>query len=556
MKEEKGFAFMKLHKWLLVIFFAFLSILPRLFYLDIPFERDEGTYANISDVIDMGGLPYRDAFDNKPPGIYYLYNLSFKSFGHSVSSPRLLAALFVMTSCILSFFFVYKVTNNYLAGIFSMVLWGIVSSSPAYQGFNSNTEIFIIPFLIGGSLLLLKDEPMPITYFIAGIIFGSAFMIKQSMVPIAFAAFLCSIFRHFRTPHRFISSSFCFVFGFFLPLFLFILYFILKEGYSDFLACAFGYNLGYFSDPSIRDMNRLVSVMPRIFRSDYITWTVGPAGIIVFVALAKKSYYIKFFLSLLAGALLSVATGKAFYPHYFLFLIPFMAMGLGLGAAQLLDRNFKKACYILVLTVLLVSVIVSIKYLRMSPEDIFEMSYGGVMPFHQSISISNYLKSQTNKDSTVYIIGSEPQILFYSGLKSPGRFFYFYPLMVQTKYKDTYREEAIITLRNNMPDYLILVNNPTSHLISNPDPFLIALSRLFFSKYELLAISNPKSDKIIVDRDFFYKAGVMTNIRNILIFRRAKEPSLKERLDFSSLFEAYLQAATERSRIEGYLSSP
>ena len=76
---------MNMNKRLLVVFFAFLSIVPRLFYINIPFERDEGMYACVSDVIDRGGLPYRDAFDNKPPGIHYLYNISFKIFGHAVS---------------------------------------------------------------------------------------------------------------------------------------------------------------------------------------------------------------------------------------------------------------------------------------------------------------------------------------------------------------------------------------------------------------------------------------------------------------------------------------
>lgn len=548
---------MKLHKWLLVIFFSFLSILPRLFYLDIPFERDEGAYAYISDVIDKGGVPYKDAFDNKTPGIYYLYNLSFKVFGHSVGSPRLLAALFVMVSCIFSFLFVYKITVNYLAGVFSMALWGIASSSPAYQGFNSNTEIFIVPFLIGGSLLLLKDEPLPLTYLTAGLVFGSAFMIKQSVAPIALAAFLCSIFRYFKAFQKVVLSSFCYILGFLLPLAAFVIYFTLKEGYHELWVGAFGYNFIYLSGPSsIKDMNRFVSIMQRIIRIDYITWAAGTAGIVAFVALAKKNYHKKFFLSLLAGAIATVGIGKAFYPHYFLFIIPFMAIGVGLGAAQLLKRGIKKVSYCLFLSVFFITLIMNIKYLRMPPKDILEVSYGGIMPFYQSVSIGNYLKSQTNSiSSTVYIIGSEAQILFYAGLKSPVRFFYFYPLVMPTMFRDSFREETLSALRNNMPDYLILVNNPTSHLIASADPFLISLSQLFY-QYKLVAVSNSESGKIIHNIDSLDNTWLIRDIGNVLIFSRTEESASNDHLDFGPLFESHLQAASVRSMMERYLSSP
>lgn len=115
----------------MIVILALLSVAPRLFYLEVPFERDEGAYAYISNVIDKGGLPYLDAFDNKPPGIYYLYNLSMNIFGNAISSPRLMAAVFVVFACVLTFILVFRLTSSNFAGILSMTFLGIASSSPA-----------------------------------------------------------------------------------------------------------------------------------------------------------------------------------------------------------------------------------------------------------------------------------------------------------------------------------------------------------------------------------------------------------------------------------------
>ena len=39
----------------------------RAAYLDVPLERDEGEYAYIAQRALLGEVPYRDAFDQKPP---------------------------------------------------------------------------------------------------------------------------------------------------------------------------------------------------------------------------------------------------------------------------------------------------------------------------------------------------------------------------------------------------------------------------------------------------------------------------------------------------------
>jgi hypothetical protein len=70
-----------------VVAFASLSILLY------SFGRDQGIYAVVADTILKGGMPYRDAWDFKPPGIFLVYTLAQGLFGKSMLSIRLLEVI-------------------------------------------------------------------------------------------------------------------------------------------------------------------------------------------------------------------------------------------------------------------------------------------------------------------------------------------------------------------------------------------------------------------------------------------------------------------------------
>ena len=71
----------------LVVAFASLSILL------FSFGRDQGIYGLVADTILKGGMPYRDAWDFKPPGIFLAYTLAQGLFGKSMLSIRLLEVI-------------------------------------------------------------------------------------------------------------------------------------------------------------------------------------------------------------------------------------------------------------------------------------------------------------------------------------------------------------------------------------------------------------------------------------------------------------------------------
>ena len=72
-----------------------LAALPTLLY---PLTRDQGAYAYIADLMMQGGVPYRDAWDLKPPAVYFVYWLAFALFGRSEFAVRLLDVLYTLLS--------------------------------------------------------------------------------------------------------------------------------------------------------------------------------------------------------------------------------------------------------------------------------------------------------------------------------------------------------------------------------------------------------------------------------------------------------------------------
>ena len=67
--------------------------------LKFHFAWDHGIYATIGDTLLRGGMAYRDAWEFRPPGIFYVYQAAFALLGRSEGSLRALELLGVAATC-------------------------------------------------------------------------------------------------------------------------------------------------------------------------------------------------------------------------------------------------------------------------------------------------------------------------------------------------------------------------------------------------------------------------------------------------------------------------
>ena len=88
----------------------------------------------------------------------------------------------------------------------------------------------------------------------------------------------------------------------------------------------------------------------------------------------------------------------------------------------------------------------------------------GLNPFPESLEIARYIESRSTESDRIVVIGSEPQIYFYSGRRSATGFIYTYPLMEAQSRALEMQKDMIREIEENQTDYLVYVNTSTSWL--------------------------------------------------------------------------------------------
>jgi hypothetical protein len=127
------------------------------------FDPDEYEHLHFGWMVMKGYLPYRDFFENHPPGLWYLLAPLAALFDES--SAYLFGSRIVM--CLLTlaiFFMVYKLTftgQGYAVPLLSMVLLG-VEVSFAWRTLEVRPDqVVILSWLLGAWLLVRSPEPIP-----------------------------------------------------------------------------------------------------------------------------------------------------------------------------------------------------------------------------------------------------------------------------------------------------------------------------------------------------------------------------------------------------------
>ena len=157
----------------------------------------------------------------------------------------------------------------------------------------------------------------------------------------------------------------------------------------------------------------------------------------------------------------------------------------------------------------------------MEPEEASISTYGS-NPFPESLEIARFIADNTNESDQIAVIGSEPQIYFYSKRHSATGYIYTYALMELHPYALTMQKEMISEIESAKPKYLIFVNIQASWLVKKDSERLISRWFKDYSRnhYELAGIVDIDLDGTTYrwDRDVI---GYRVQSRSSLsIFRR------------------------------------
>lgn len=185
-------------------------------------------------------------------------------------------------------------------------------------------------------------------------------------------------------------------------------------------------------------------------------------------------------LALLLFSSCALCPGFHFRPHYFVLVLPAVALLIGIGIDRLSDLDITgRVSGARFLPLFLLGVGLGLPlfqerqvFFRASPLEACRIIYGA-NPFPESIRIAEYLRDHTNLFDTIAVLGSEPQIYFYSHRHSATGYIYTYGLVERQPYALRMQHEMIDEISRASPKYIVFVSLDGSWLKASGSEGLI-----------------------------------------------------------------------------------
>jgi len=463
--------------WLAWVLILGVYIACRFHIIDMPLERDEGMFGYIGQLINDGGMPYRDAIDHKPPLVYFIYAFALRLVPPTAPRIHLFLQLYNFITLMALFFFAKTYARSTAAGLWTAFCFGVFSSSPFIQGYTASTEMFM---LLPVSLSLLfavqaAGSGRTVLYVLSGISGAVACMTKHTGVFIEFFIVLYMTAAVVRAPGslyiRLKSLGRClllWLLGFAGVLLVIAGFFYYRGVLQECIYWGFTFNVYYGTGETLfENLPRFLRVIGSLAAGNPAL--IGTGVLFGVICLVKRDHRGAFLLGFLACSVLAALPGFA-YKHYFAQLVPAVALAGGSGFSAFVDAfpDIKKRIVAVAVCAAAVAgipwAVHSDYYFFSSPAEL-SRKYFGPNPFPEAVDAARFIAGRTDVQDTIFIFGSEAEILFYAQRKSATPFVLLYPLTRERypNYKQ-YQEKAWQDIQQADPKYILIVQVPQSVL--------------------------------------------------------------------------------------------
>ncbi len=472
----------------------------------VPLERDEGEYAYLGKLITEGVPPYISAYNMKLPGTYFMYGLIMTLFGKSIIGIHI--GVTIMNAFTMFFFFLgfRKILNPSIA-LFASSVYGLISLSPTTLGFAAHATHFVSFFVSLGVFFLARfyENPKGKFALLTGLMFGMSFLMKQQAVfLILFGGVGILLPFVLKKPIQIKTSvikGLIYSAGVIAPYLLTVIILAAFGAFDKFWFWTVEYASKYASGVSFDTGKQLfASSFKPMWQEFTILWILFFAGIILtFISgLSLKQKIVA--LSFALFAFLTICPGFYFRQHYFISFLPAVGLlgGISLYYFQSVLSRYAKINFaaILPVAVFAIAAITAFSqkkeyYFKAEPDVISRTVYG-TNPFPESVEISKYIENNSQPGDKVAVLGSEPQIYFYSNRASATGYIYTYGLMEIHDYNKRMQEEMIAEIEKNSPKFLVFCNVATSWLSRPESPKLIFdwFNKYILKGYELTGVAD------------------------------------------------------------------
>jgi 4-amino-4-deoxy-L-arabinose transferase-like glycosyltransferase len=336
---------------LAVLGIVVLTIAIRLPALVYPRPIDsEAMYSVVANEIVDGGRPYADAVERKPPLLFWTYAGIFEVAGEFNWKALHFVALLWTLCAMAGLYVIGRDLFNRNTGLIAALFYSLFQPWWTWKNLSFDSEMLMnLPIILAWAIAFRRSSsPLRPELFPAGALLGAAFLLKQpaaiSAVPLGIYLLLPS-YRASRgfTPTNSIIQATILTLGFFAALGL-VSIVLWKQG---ILHDAFYWTIADHDVPHVFWQKGIVNTLiffaaclPLLFgaimawRDKSEIWTGK---------MAERTAL----LGLLAASAIGAAAGARFYPHYYVQLIPPLALLAASYYARLWSRTIQPPHWLL-----------------------------------------------------------------------------------------------------------------------------------------------------------------------------------------------------------------
>ena len=508
-----------LHRWsvlaaltLILGFAAFVRI--RL--IDLPLERDEGEYAYAGQLMLQGIPPYQLAYNMKLPGTYAAYAAVMAVFGESTRGIHLGLILVNSITSVLLYFLGRRLFGP-ICGVVAAACFALLSLSYSVLGLAAHATHFVTIFGIAGSLLLLRtiEKRNAWLCFWSGFLFGLAFLMKQQGVFFGvFGGIVLlrqELIRRPREVRRLWLRTASFSTGMLLPFALTCIAVAAAGVFLRFWFWTFSYARQYAATtPLAHGWLNFTSRLWMIFLSMPALYLLAGLGLLLLCWQRKDRDKSFCAIALLLASFATTCPGLYFRHHYFIPVLPALAICAG-AAIQILSDEIRRRHGQTMALIIPIGLFVfatgdavyrhRVPFFEAGADEAARKIYLD-NPFPEAREIARYIREHSGPASRIAVLGSEPEIYFYSQRHSATGYIYTYPLLEPHPYALNMQQEMIAEIEANKPEFVVFVNVPSSWL---PRPNSSSFIFDWFEKYADTNLHRVGLVDIFTDQPSVYR---------------------------------------------------
>lgn len=463
------------------------TALIRLRLLSFPLERDEGEYAYMGQLLLQGIVPYGESVSMKWPGTYLIYAAIMVVFGQTTAGIHAGLVVTSLAASLLLFLLGRRIAGT-VCGSASAAACSALSIGTPTLGLAAHATHFVVVCALGGFVLLTGRRPTaPWRLLASGLLFGFACVVKQTGAVFGVLAVIWiawqSVVRERAGLRRTWARLAALVGGALLPLAITGLWLWGAGVWANFWFWTVVYSRTYASLVTFAEgMDSLGLMATNLFLAAPVLWVGAALGLAVILRWHATREWRGFTVGMLVLSFAGVSAGLYFRGHYFILIMPAVALLIGVSAAGFAEWIAGRQKSLLAMAIPGVLLLGGIAhalwvgrevFFRLSPTEACRTTYYP-NPFPEAVQIGQYLREHARPDARIAVVGSEPEIYFYARRRAATPFLYVYPLVELQPFSAKMQAEFAQGIETADPDYVVFVSVPHSWLAepeSNRDVF-------------------------------------------------------------------------------------